>query len=264
MLIALTLMLAPHLSLPPTPIAVDGSRWGRVGHRVVARVAAGRLTDRARREVRLLLGDSSLAEASTWADEVRGDRPTTAPWHYVNIPITDSVFRPAEHCRSGCVVSAAAAQLAILGDRRQSRTARSEALRWVVHLIGDLHQPLHAGDRGDRGGNDVVVWFQNRRTNLHALWDSRIIESRGMSEDQWVSLIERHLQRRRDLRDLAAGSIAEWTMQSHDRARDVVYPMLSPWYFITSGYAEAALPVLEEQMLRASVRLAEVLNAALD
>jgi hypothetical protein len=263
MLIALTLMLAPHLSLPFDAIVPEGARWGRSGHRVVARAAAARLTPRARREVRLLLAGGSLADASTWADEIRGDRPATSPWHYVNIPVTDSVFRPAVHCRSGCVVSAVEAQLAILRDRRRPAAERAEALKWVVHLIGDLHMPLHAGDRGDRGGNDVVVWYQHRRTNLHTLWDSRMIASRGLSEDQWVTRIEQRMQAHGDLGRLATGSVAAWTLESHDLARDVVYPRLSPWLIVTESYVEAALPVVEEQLVRAAVRLAAALNAAL-
>jgi hypothetical protein len=109
-----------------------------------------------------------------------------------------------------------------------------------------------------------VVWYQNRRTNLHALWDSRMIASRGLSEDQWVTRIEQRMRAHGDLRRIAAGSVAAWTLESHDLARDVVYPRLSPWLIVTEGYVDVALPVVEEQLVRAAVRLAAVLNAALD
>lgn len=262
MLLEIAFALFPHVAPLPLP-EPDALRWGRIGHRTVARLAASQLAPRAREEVRRLLGSTSLAEASTWADEVRGDRPETSPWHYVNIPITDSAYRPEVHCSSGCVVQAAEAQLAILRDRRQPQERRAEALKWVVHFIGDLHMPLHSGDRGDRGGNDVVVWYQWRRTNLHALWDSRMIEASGTAEEQLVSALERRVREHGDLSSVRHGNVADWTMEAHDLARDMVYPRLSPWLVITDGYVQAALPVIETQLFRAGVRLAKVLNEAL-
>jgi hypothetical protein len=161
------------------------------------------------------------------------------------------------------VISATEAQLAILRDPRQSRARRAEALKFVVHFLGDMHQPLHAGDRGDRGGNDVTVWYQWRRTNLHSLWDSRMIEARGPAEDQLVSALERRVREHPDLASVRAGSITSWVMESHDVARDLVYPRLSPWLVITEGYVDDAMPAIEQQMFRAGVRLAALLNEAL-
>lgn len=264
MFLELAFALVPHLVPLPAAPAADAVRWGRIGHRVVARVAAGMLSERAHRELRLILEGNSLARISTWADSIRRDRPETAPWHYVNIPIIDSVFRREVHCRPTCIVQAAESQVAILRDERQPRERRTEALKWVIHLIGDMHMPLHAGDRDDRGGNDVVVWFRWQRTNLHALWDSGIIESTGVSEDELVTLLASRVRERQDLAAIRAGSIADWTLASHNVARDLVYPRLSPWLIITQGYVEAATPVIEEQLLRAAVRLAAVLNEAVE
>ena len=262
MLLALAFALTPHLA-PLPAIDLDAARWGRIGHRAMARLAASQLTPTARAEVRRLLGSTTMAEASTWADEVREARPETSPWHYVNIPVTDSQYRPEVHCRSSCVVRAAEEQLAILRDRRQSRERRAEALKFVVHFIGDLHMPLHAGDRGDRGGNDVVVWYQWRRTNLHALWDSRMIEARGPAEDQLVSALERRAREHDDLASVRSGTVASWTLESHHVARDLVYPRLSAWLFITEGYVDDAMPVIEDRLFKAGVRLAGLLNEAL-
>lgn len=261
MLLALAVALAP-LPAPPLATADDALRWGRIGHRLVARLATGRLSDRAKREVRLLLGDETMASVASWGDQIRAERPETGPWHYVNIPVIDSVYRPALHCPDTCIVRAAEAQIAILSDHRQPRAARAEALKWVIHLLGDMHQPLHAGDRGDRGGNDVTVWFRFRRTNLHSLWDSGLIEANGIDEQQMLSRLERTAAAR-DTRPLTSGSVADWVLESHDIARDFVYPRLSAWLFITPGYASDAEPVIEEQLLRAGVRLAAVLERAL-
>lgn len=262
MLLTLALALTPHLAPLPTALPPQPLRWGRVGHRVVARVAASRLSEPTRRQVRYLLGQSSLAEVSTWPDEIRSERPETSPWHYVNIPVIDSVYRPDRHCQPSCVISAAEEQLAILSDRSQPRAKRAEALKYVVHFIGDLHQPLHAGDRGDRGGNDVTVWFRMRRTNLHSLWDSRLIEAFGVSEQELVTQLEREA-RSRDIAAITIGSITDWTIESHDASRDYVYAELPAWLFITQRYVDNAEPIIREQLLRGGVRLAAVLEKAL-
>lgn len=259
----LALAFALVASPPPVvaPVPPVPARWGRVGHRVVARVAAARLSDRARREVRALLGGQTLAEISTWADEVRNDRPETSTWHYVNIPVTESVYSADKYCpASGCVISALEQQVALLRDRRQPQAVRAEALKWVVHLVGDMHQPLHSGDRGDRGGNDVTVWMDWRRTNLHSVWDSGLITASGMDEQQLVNHIQQLLRSRTDLATITRGTATEWTMEAHDLSRDVAYPNLSWWLVITDNYRAAAWPVIEEQLQRAAARLAAILE----
>lgn len=238
-------------------------RWSDSPHRVVARIAESRLSEPARREVRRLLNGTPLADVSTWADDIRGRRPNTSNWHYVNIPVTDSVYRPREQCPRGCIIRAYEAQVAILRDPRRSRAERADALRFVVHLVADIHSPMHAGDRGDRGGNDLVVWHRNRRTNLHAFWDSGLLRA--------ASLDERALQRRIEARlrggiapdTVARGSVVDWAMESHGVARDLAYRLLPDDYRIGRDYVDAALPVLEDRLMRAALRLAAVLNQAL-
>ena len=243
------------------PAAPATMRWGATGHRVIARVAMARLSNEAKREVRALLGRESLAAASTWADSIRNDRPATSPWHYVNIPVIDSVYRPGRHCPGGdCVVAALERQIAILADRGARRADRAEALRWVVHLVEDIHMPLHAGDRGDRGGNDVQVTFLGRPTNLHALWDSRLLDASGRDENQWVAFLERQLVRRGDLRAISAGTPEMWAMESHDVSREVVYPFLPRSLELDRRYYDQVHVVLEDRLLRASVRLSGLLD----
>jgi hypothetical protein len=125
----------------------------------------------AQREVTDLLGPGvTLAEITTWADEVRPSRPYTAPWHYVNIPRDATEYRAARHGAPGCVVSAIDQFLPLLQDPSTGRALREETLRWVVHFVTDLHQPLRV-IAADRGGNDVLLQFMGRQTNLHRLWD---------------------------------------------------------------------------------------------
>lgn len=257
------LAAATLIAAPVAGDSADAMRWGGMGHRVIARVAAGRLSPTARREVRRLLGNESLAKVSTWADEVRRDRPVTAPWHYVNIPIYDSVYRPERVCRDGCVISALEEQLALLADRSLPRAERAEALKWVVHLVGDMHQPMHVGDRGDRGGNDVRITWDSMPGNLHGLWDTGLLLATGLDENALVTLLERRLRQRGDLAALTSGSVQDWAMESHATSRDVVYGFLPASLALDQRYLVKVRPALEDRMLRASARLVAVLERAL-
>ena len=258
-IIALALLTSPAVDRQPAPDA----RWGQSGHRIIGRTASLLLSHDATREVRRLLGRRSLAEISTWADEVRAARPATGPWHYVNIPVTERAFRP-EHCPDGaCVIRTLEAQEKILADRSRPRAEREEALKWVVHLVGDMHMPLHVGDRGDRGGNDVKLEFNGRPWNLHSLWDSGMIGASGHNEEWYVVMLRNRIRQRGDLRQIASGSVLDWAMESHAVARDVAYPFLPSSLVIGDRYVEIATPVLEDRLLRASVRLAALLERAL-
>lgn len=255
----LTLVAGTAAAAPPDA----GLRWGRIGHRAIAMAATERLTPEVRQVVARLLGGATLADASTWADSIRRDRPETSTWHYVNIPVIDSVFRPERHCAKGCVLTAYQRQLAILEDRDRSDAERGEALRWVVHLLEDLHQPLHVGDRGDRGGNDVQLTFEGRRTNLHSLWDSGMIEALGFSDASLAAAIADDAARHADPGTMASGDALSWAMESHAISRTLVYHALPTSLEVDRGYLDVVRPALRLQLLRASVRLAAVLNRSL-
>jgi hypothetical protein len=239
-------------------------RWGPLGHRVVAEIAMARLTPAVADETRRLLGGQTIADVASWPDDVRKDQPNTASWHYVNIEITDSAYVAARDCKdNNCIVAALEAQIAILSDHSRSDADRATALKWVVHLVGDIHQPLHAGDRGDRGGNDVKVTFNGKRFTLHALWDSGLLLSYGQTDGEMVRDILDQISRRTDLGPLLATTPEQWATGSHNQARDYVYRYLPPSLDITPEYAEGARPIIRERFLRAGIRLAQVLDNAL-
>lgn len=257
--------LAPLLFGPATMPPVDAAarRWGRVGHRAIAMAVAPRLSPAARQAVRALLGDETLADASTWADSIRSERPEASSWHYIDIPVTTSRLDRRALCAHGCILDALDRQLAILRDRRQPRQARVEALRWVVHLVEDLHMPLHAGERGDRGGNDVAITFRGRRTNLHSLWDYGMLEDLGYDDATLATAISNGLTARDDVDELAEGGVVDWALESHDISRDVVYPSLPQSLELDQRYELEVLPALELQLARATVRLTRILDDAL-
>ena len=148
--------------------------WGRLGHRASARLAESRLSPRARAIIRdLLEPGESLADASTWADEDGHKIRGSSAWHYVNVPISAPHYDPSFCSRRGCVVSKIAEFRAVLADPEAPRARRRQALRFFVHLVQDLHQPMHVADHGDRGGNDLQLRYgRYEHTNLHQLWDS--------------------------------------------------------------------------------------------
>lgn len=164
----LAMALTPSAALP----------WGAEGHRLVAELAQARLGPAALAEVQRLLAlepGATMASISTWADEVR--TPTTAAWHYLNFARDAQCTYAAERqCIQGsCVVVATERQLQVLADRTATDEARLKALKWVVHLVADNHQPLHAGFADDRGGNSSQVQAYGRGSNLHSVWDSGLV-----------------------------------------------------------------------------------------
>ena len=133
----------------------------------------------ARDQVRELLAienATTLASVSTWADQVRPQRRVTAPWHYVDIQIGDATYDPPRDCvGNNCLVAKIGEFAEVLADRSAEPARRLEALKFVVHFVGDPHQPFPVADNHDRGGNEVIVTFSGRKTNLHAVWDTALL-----------------------------------------------------------------------------------------
>lgn len=167
-------IILPLAVLLTAPIPAHA--WRKAGHRVVATLATTLLTAEAQAQVTSLLDPGvTLADISSWADGIRPSRPTTGPWHYVNIPRGAPGYNAQRDCSRGCAVSAIEQFLRLLQDPAKGRAIRQEALKWVVHFVADLHQPLHTIAEY-RGGNDVILQFFGRQTNLHRLWDVDLID----------------------------------------------------------------------------------------
>lgn len=240
--------------------------WGPKGHRLVAGLASGELTAQARAEVaRLLRGEAepTLAGVANWADDLREHDPNlgkrSARWHYVNLAEDDCRYRAPVDCPDGdCLIEAIVRQRDLLADRRQPAAVRAQALKFLVHFVGDAHQPLHAGYARDRGGNTVQIQLDGKGTNLHWLWDGEVIASAGMNERRYL----RHLQRMPlpaqthiDIDDPAA-----WTEAScRIVLRDGFYP---PKPKIEPAYFSRWRPTADEQLRIAGHRLAALLNDA--
>lgn len=243
--------------------------WGPQGHRVIARVALDRLTPSAKAAIGDLLhpGDT-LPDIAGWADKEGHDRfPRSAPWHYVNVPITADRYVEARDCRNGeCVVDRIKVYRKALADRSTPKGERQVALLFLVHLVSDIHQPLHVGDNRDHGGNDTQVQFFGRGTNLHRLWDSDLIHRVGGDDRAWVARVERRITPD-SARAWSIGKVEDWADESLRVARVAYRASGESGSAMASGtvlgepYLKMAEPLLIEQMARAGVRLAEELNA---
>jgi hypothetical protein len=272
--------------------AGDALAWGEEGHRMVGAIADRHLSAQAARQVAFLLqrdrladrtpsGRRTLAEVAYWADEIK-DYPwgkSRGSWHYDDIPVCEKAD-PARYCRKGrCASAQLVRHIAILRDPGQRLRDRNEALKWVVHLVGDIHQPLHAADHRDRGGNGIEVSFFGMRDNppygtlrLHAIWDVHMVQRLVADKRGEAALVSAPVSPAQQAR-WQQGSIGDWMNESHEIARTFVYPALPDGFAcsrriegvvaIDDAYYSKATPVLEEQIRKAGIRLARILNDAL-
>ncbi|HMF90502.1 MAG TPA: S1/P1 nuclease [Candidatus Angelobacter sp.] len=251
--------------------------WGPKGHAIVADIAASRLTPAAKKNLQLLLGDDSLASISTWADQVRKERDESYNWHFVDIPKDApgfdrqrDCFRPQDTHKNAltdhhnCVVDRIEMFQKILGDESASRADRLEALKWIVHFVGDLHQPLHAVEEA-RGGNDIKLpVFGSAKCgdydcNLHWAWDALLLEHTGYSEEDYVRHLET-LIAEKNLAARAGGTPEQWANESHLQARQILDQKPAA---IDDQYYQTYIGLVDEKLALAGLRLATLLNETL-
>jgi hypothetical protein len=251
-LVGLTLLLLPRQALA----------WGPEGHDVVAALAAANLTAAARSQVSALLGgDNMIVLDANWADEIRTDRPETAPWHYVNIPLNAPGYDPHRDCADGqCVVAQIERNENVLADRRLPKPVRADALRFLIHFIADVHQPLHAGDNGDKGGNAFTVFLRGKRTNLHHVWDNDVVESFGRDAGSVAQQINASLTPGQKAQD-SGGTPADWANESLVAARGIYAQIRNPT--LPRDYARRQSGLTRDRLAKAGLRLAAVLNRIL-
>jgi nuclease S1 len=196
--------------------------WGRLGHRVISRIAEKNLIPKAKAAIAALLEPGeSLADASLWADENRRKLPKTAPWHYVDVPLDEPRYDAkfsGDVSSKGCVVDKINEFTVTLEDPNLFTEDRRFALRFLIHCVEDLHMPMHVGDNGDKGGNRTQVRFYDRGTNMHALWDSLIIEHVSKSEEFWLKDLAA-LDTAEHRQTAIQGTVEDWATESLLAAR---------------------------------------------
>lgn len=265
----LVLPLAILIAVQSAPPAYG---WGRIGHRVISRIAEKHLSQEAKAGIAALLEPGeSLADASTWADENRGKFPKTSPWHYVDVPLDEPRYDAkfsGDVAEKGCVVDKINEFRETLKDPSKSVEDRRFALRFLIHLVEDLHMPMHVGDNHDKGGNDTQVRFYETGTNMHRLWDSQIIEHVSDKESFWVEDLAK-LDTVENRSAWMKGRVEDWATESLLAARAAyVVPetgqRLKPGQKLGDAYQAASLPVVQKRLTQAGVRQAMVLNEAFE
>lgn len=235
----------------------ENLRWGQNGHRTTGYIAEQYLTDNAAKEVKRVLGHQSLAEVSTWMDEVRSDDAYDymAPWHYVTIPEGET-YDTAEKNDDGDIIWAIKKVTEELKEGELSAQEEAENLKILVHLIGDLHQPLHVGNGTDRGGNDVrVEWFWEN-SNLHRVWDSGMIDQKQLSFTELSRFIDHPTEAQ--IQKWQSSSVLDWAYESQDLLPQV-YDLPSNKE-LSYEYSYKNWETVEQRLLKAGVRLAGLIN----
>jgi hypothetical protein len=230
--------------------------WGTEGHQVIALVAQSQLSPKARAEVvRLLSAESgsTLASVSTWADEHRN--ASTASWHYVNFPRGDCVYDERRDCPGGnCVVNAISKEIEVLRSNSPDGQ-RIAALKYVVHFVGDVHQPLHAGYLDDRGGNKYQLQAFLKGSNLHAVWDTGLIKNLNEEPEAIAARVQK----------LAVGMPVDNLDPINAAEESCNIVSLKGFYperLVELPYIQRYTPVMERRLAAAGARLAGILNAA--
>lgn len=290
-----TIVLALFMAVPAFP-------WGPEGHQIIALIATRYLSLPVAAAVNdLLAADGSaplpqgLADVSTWADEIRSQRPETAAWHFTDIPLSSPSYERERDCiNDQCSVEQISRLVAVLQDPLASQIDQVEALKFLVHIAGDLHQPLHAADNDDHGGNDVKVEFFGRCVfgtpaqcvNLHRIWDTDILHrslaDAGVDVGGYAEQLAASIQDS-DREQWSMGTVEAWANDSHDVARGVSYGQLPVacseggacsscstdrcpggfQYVLASEYQSTVAPPVDLQLRKGGVRLATLLNGAL-
>ena len=239
-------------------IVIPSFGWGLTGHRVVGQLAEWHLNKKAKNSIQRILGPESLAMVANWMDDVKsdGNYDHLNTWHYLTIE-DGKTFDPSIQEAEGDAFTKTKMIIALLKKGELSIHEEQEYLKMLVHLVGDLHQPLHVGRGDDRGGNDVQVTFFNQNTNLHRVWDSQIIDGKQLSYTEMAA----HLNRRADemtIKKLQSGGIEKWLTDAM-ALRPLIYDLPADKR-LSYQYVYKTFPVIEDQLLAGGIRLAGILN----
>lgn len=264
-------------------ISAEVFAWGATGHRAVGEIAAAHLTPKAKAKLGPILKGESLAQASTWADEIKSEPETykdTFNWHYTDWP--DEMKEHDESHSSGKLLTSISEQIAIIKSADATSEKKKAAVRFLAHLVGDLHMPLHVGNGIDRGGNLCKVTFHGKVTNLHALWDEGMVDQSNLSFTE-LARFSGEGKTLKDRRSAEEGSPVDWAKESKN-LRAGIYPenvkttktnMSMKEYCVDGNvpqdqmpklgyeYSYRFFPVVKDQVYQAGVRLALLLNQSL-
>lgn len=236
--------------------------WGLLGHRVIAEIAQQHLSKKAKKGIKKIIGKETLAWWSNWPDFIKSDSTWNhaSSWHYVDFPghiskeefMTELKKAPGKN-----LYTQIPAMMAEIKNESLPVEQRRNALAFLVHFIGDLHQPLHVGRDEDQGGNKIVVYWFGDKTNLHSVWDTYFIESQNYSYTEYANLL--NIASREQVKAWQNSPLEEWFWESH-AISDSIYDATPNESKLSYKYNYQFQHVLNEQLLKGGVRLAKLLN----
>jgi len=248
----LLLFFATNICFANNPI------WSKKGHRVVGEVAQENLTKKAAKAIAELLDGQSLAAVSNFGDEIKADSSYRrfSAWHYVNFP-ADQKYGDEPPSKNGDLMIGIQKCIEIIKNENSSKADKTFYLKMLVHLIGDLHQPMHVGRLEDKGGNDIQVRWFNKGSNLHRVWDSNMIDDYGMSYTELASNLPGLSKAQK--KAIQKGDIYDWVEESQDLANEI-YGSVEMGEKLYYRYSYDWFGTVEVQLEKGGLRLAKVLN----
>lgn len=237
--------------------------WGQNGHRIVGEIASHYLSKKAKAAMKEILGTESVAIASNWADFIKSDSTMNyiSPWHYINIKSGLAYTEFATYLQQDTTTDAYTKLNFLINELKNKQLSLDKKqmyVRLLIHIVGDLHQPMHVSRAEDQGGNKIkVLWF-NEPSNLHAVWDDKLIEMQKLSYTEYTTSINHSTRTER--KTLQQQPIAEWFYESYQIAGTLYKGITQPDQRLSYRYNYEHIETVNQQLLKAGVRLAGLMN----
>jgi hypothetical protein len=238
--------------------AKESPLWGSTGHRTIGKIADSHLSKKAKKQIYNLLNGHDLAFVSTFGDEIKSDKRYDKfyNWHFVNFPF-DTKYEDSEKSPKGDIVSGINYCITVLKNPDSSQQDKVFYLKFLVHLVGDLHQPLHVGREEDKGGNDIKVLWHYKKSNLHRVWDSEMISSWNMSYSELADNAD--ILSKAQVTSIEKGTVLDWTYESQKLAKKI-YAATKMDDKLSYNYSYEHFNDVRSQLQKSGIRLAKVLN----
>jgi hypothetical protein len=252
------------LILPFVILLLALASWGWAGHKTVVGIAENHLSIKAKAGVQMLLKDTAMTDVASWADEALNQPGLkfTAPWHYANVPLGltyDQFSKTLSDPNTVNIYNALQKSIHVLNQINNPPAMRAQALKFIIHLVGDAHQPMHVRRAEDKGGNTIQVQFDGKGTNLHSLWDGKLIGKQGLSVPQMTVDYDRATPR--EIKQWQSDDIIKWLYESY-QISSKLYSELEKGNTVDDKYYKDHLPVIQKRIEMAGIRLAGILNQA--
>lgn len=244
-------------------LPVQTMAWGANGHRISGQIADSYLTPKARAAIKAILGNESIAMTSNWADFIKSDPKYSYlyNWHFINIEKEVSSAEMQDILKHDTIADAYTKINYLVGElkkKNQPKDSKLLALRMLIHIVEDIHQPLHTGHLSDKGGNDVKLTWFNNPTNLHSIWDSQLIDFQQLSYTEYTAWINHTTTAQR--KEWQKAPLSEWLLESNHLAAKIYASVKDDEKVNVYRYNYEYIGMLNNQLVKGGVRLAGLLN----